>query len=119
MCIRDRCPDTPGSFAWLCGDFGGAADAQPAARLIDREGVVRQSAGNLIAAIEQPMSERHFPLLQVSVLNGPDGSSTLAEPLDRRFRDQQGLRQPNRPDIDLCLFAEVEAVGYALERDLY
>ena len=85
----------------------------------DRDGVVRQSANNLVASVEQPVSERHFALLQVPVLDGPDRSSTLAEPFDRGFRDQQGLRELHGPDVDLRLFAEVEAVGYAVERDLY
>jgi hypothetical protein len=55
--------------------------------LVDCDGVVRQSTGNLIASVEQPMSERHFSLLQVPILDGPDRSSTLTESLDRRFRD--------------------------------
>ena len=43
------------------------------------------------------MSERHFSLLQVPILDGPDRSSTLTESLDRRFRDQQGLRELRGP----------------------
>ena len=69
---------------------GRPAGAQAAAQLRDHQRLCWHAAGDFIAAVEQPVAERHLALLQMAVLDGPYRSVILAEPDDRRFRHQQG-----------------------------
>ena len=64
------------------------------------------------------MSERDLALLQAPLLDGPDGSSVAAKSLNRRFRDELGLQESPRRDIDLGLLAKVKIVRQVIERDL-
>ena len=63
------------------------------------------------------MSERHLVLLQVPILDRPNRSAVFAEPDDRRFRNQQGLREPHRGDVDLGLLAKMKVSRQFIERD--
>ena len=90
----------------------------PLRQLRDHHGLVRHAAGDFIASVEQPMPERHVALLEVPVLDRPNRSAILGEPDDRRFRNQQGLRQPHRGDVDLGLLAEIGIGRDLVESDL-
>ena len=99
-------------------DLGRAAGAQPAAQLRDHHGLVRHAAGDFIAPVEQPVSERHRALLQAPILDRPHRPAVFAKPDDRRFRHQQRLREPHRGDVDLGLLAKMEVSRQLIERDL-
>ncbi len=64
------------------------------------------------------MTERHLALLQSTVFHGPHSSMIFAQAADRRFRDQQSLRQPDGCNVDFSLLAET-GIGWDLvKRDL-
>ena len=64
------------------------------------------------------MPKRDVVLLEVSILDRPDRSTTFAEPDDGPFRNQQCLGERYRCNIDLCLFAQIDTLRYLFERNL-
>ena len=64
------------------------------------------------------MSERYLALLEVPILDRPNGAAIFAEPDDRRFRNQEGLRELDRRNVYFSLLAEVKIVRQLIERYL-
>ena len=77
-------------------DLGRTAAAQAAGQLGDHDGLIGQTSRDFVASIEQPVSECHLVLLQVSILDRPHRSLIFAETYNRRLWNQKRVRQSAR-----------------------